>query len=115
MEHKLTVPIETTAFLFCRSMSETHYIRQIFLTLRDNMELLEDPDYKRLYDEALDYWVKDLENKCILRKNNRKNNYENVELTADIFVDASKRNNEKLFSIDEVNTFLDARRQVWDK
>ena len=115
MEYRLTVPIETTAFLFCGSMSETHYIRQIFLTLRDNLELLEDPDYKRLYDEALDYWVRDMVNKGILRKNNRQENFETIEFTADIFIDAAKRKNEKLFPIEEVNAFLDARRQMWNK
>ena len=49
------IPIELTAESIEHLGSNFYHIRHIFNALRERKELLEQPDYKRLYDEAQDF------------------------------------------------------------
>ncbi len=49
------IPIEHTADEIKHLGSNHYHIRHIFNALREHKDLLEHPDYKRLYDEAQDF------------------------------------------------------------
>lgn len=111
MIKKFITPIEHTASLVEHLGSNKYYIRHIFKALREHRELLEQPDYRRLYHEAQDYlfrvfpWNKDFS------KENREKTYRALEIAADIENKHSTRDIK--FSIEEVGLFLAERRKIW--
>lgn len=58
MDTKEMTLIEASADLMRGEVSQRYFIRHIFCALRENTVWLEDADYQRLYDEALDYLIR---------------------------------------------------------
>ena len=105
------VPIELTADSIEHSGSNYYHIRHIFNALRDHKELLEQPDYKRLYDEAQDFLFRHAVEFCGWNKDRREWGYDWIEFLADL--NNSHDNNEK-YSIEAVDAFLAQRKKIWN-
>ncbi len=106
-------PIELTVDAEIRWRGHPNYIRHIFFALMEHKELLGNPDYKRLYDEALDYLFRYSVVCGDLNINDRENGYEVIQLLA-CFYNTEYENNDLKFSIDTVNSFLEKRRKIWN-
>ena len=106
------IPIEVTANSMERLGSIFNYIRHIFNALRDHRELLEQPDYKRLHDEAEDFLFRYdvLHHGC--DKNDRERKYSIYEFIANL--ENNHSHYEEKYSIDTVDLFLAERRKVWN-
>ena len=108
--YHVIIPIEISARNFCPSMIESCFVRRVFNALREHKELLNSPDYKRLYDEAIDYLYRSFSYLPSWREGGTEQGYKCLEFVADITNPDIK---EKL-SIDTVNAFLDERQKIWD-
>ena len=106
------IPIELTADSIEHFGSDYYYIRHIFNALREHKELLESPDYKRLYEEAQDFLFRHAVESCGWNKNKREWGYEWIEFLADLN-NSHDDNNEK-YSIETVDSFLAERRKIWN-
>lgn len=103
------IPIEHTASLVGHLGSDYYYIRHIFNALREHKELLEKPDCKRLYDEAIDFLFRQAKS-CGRKENEREWGYASIEFLADL---SNSNDKTEKFSIEEVETFLAERRKSW--
>ena len=106
------IPIEVTADSTEHLGSAFYHIRHIFNALREHKELLEQPDYKRLYDEALDFLFRHAVEFCGWKKDKRERGYGWIELLADL--NNSHDDNSKKYSIETVDSFLAERRKIWN-
>jgi hypothetical protein len=106
------IPIELTADSIEHLGSNYYYIRHIFNALREHNELLEHPDYQRLYDEAQDYLFRHAVEYCGWNKDRREWGYGWIEFLADF--NNSGNNNIEKYSIETVDSFLAERRKVWN-
>lgn len=106
------IPIEFSAKGIEHEGSTYYYIRHIFNALRENKELLTQPDYKHLYDEAIDYLFRYAIAKCEWEPNERESCYEAIELLADLF-NSSDSVHFKKYTMEEVNFFLEKRKLIW--
>lgn len=88
-----------------------YFVRRIFHTLRFNMQLLENPGYKRLYDECLEH----LFQRAVLlgeaEESEREECYEIIRYLADL----NARYPEKRLPLKDVDAFLNERKAVWAK
>ena len=91
--------------------SDYYYIRHIFNFLREHRELLENPDYKRLYDEAIDYLFRRGVEHSGWEESKRERGYNILELLADL--SNSKGDTEK-YSKEAVDSFLAERKRTWN-
>ncbi len=90
----------------------SYFVRHIFSYLRERIELTQDPDYKRLYDETLEFQirmvVKDREwNENILDKNR-----EMIEHLADLY-NSLPSNESNKYTKKQVDDYLEFRRSIW--
>lgn len=106
------IPIELTADTIEHLGSDYYYIRHIFSVLRENKELLENPDYQRLYDEAKDFLFRHAVESCGWNKDKRDWGYEWIEFLADL--SNSHEDNTEKYSIETVDSFLAERRKIWN-
>ena len=106
------IPIEHTAASIEHLGSNFYYIRHIFNALREHKELLEQPDYKRLYDESEDYLFRHAVAYSGWNKNKREWAYGWIEFIADL--DNSHGYKEEKYPIDTVNSILSERRKIWN-
>ena len=104
-------PIEITAYQVFEDSHIYNNLRHVFNALRENKELLEQPDYKRLYDEVIDYLYRYSVREIGL-KSGREKLYDILELYSDL-ENASPIIEGRKFSVDTLNTFLSARRLSW--
>ncbi|MBE6549847.1 MAG: hypothetical protein E7670_05410 [Ruminococcaceae bacterium] len=111
MNEKDIIPIEASATLMHHSRSDKYYIRHIFNALREHKELLESPDYKRLYDEAIDFLFRENTEHNVWKKDRREWGYGWIEFLADL--QNSDDTCEK-FSMETVNAFLAERQKIWN-
>ncbi len=109
---KKTVPIEATAALMCDYASDYYYIRHIFNALREHKELLASADYKRLYDEAIDYLFRHAVECCGWNKDEATQGYDAIEFLADLDNSHANKYTEK-YSVATVDSFLAQRRKIW--
>ena len=105
-------PIEHTAHFIKHSGNDYYYIRHIFNALREHKELLEQPDYQRLYDESIDFLFRHAVKSCGWDKDNRRWAYDWIEFLADLANSHDDRS--KKYSIETVNSFLAKRRKIWN-
>ncbi len=106
------IPIELTADSIEHLGSTFYHIRCIFNVLREHQELLEQPDYKRLYNEAIDFLFRHAVKSCGWDKNKREWGYHWLELLADL--NNSHYDNTKKYTIETVDSFLAERRKIWN-
>lgn len=106
------IPIEATAASIEHSGSSYYHIRHIFNALREHKELLEYPDYKRLYDEAEDYLFRRAVARGGWSKEHREWGYEQLEFLADL--NNSHDDDSKKYSMEAVDSFLEERRKIWN-
>ena len=106
------IPIEHTASSIEHLGSNYYYIRHIFNALREHRELLENHDYKRLYDEVEDYLFQRAVFSCGWDQNNREWGYSVLELLADL--SNSNRENSEHYSMETVDSFLAERKKIWN-
>ena len=106
------VPIEITADSMEHLGSDCYHIRHIFNALREHKELLDQPDYKRLYDEALDFLFRHAVECCGWSKDRREWGYGWLEFLADL--NNSHDDNTKKYSKEAVDSFLAERRKNWN-
>ncbi len=104
--------IEHTASTVEHLGSNFYYVRHIFNFLREHKALLENPDYKRLYDEAIDYLFRHGVKFCDWEESEREWGYSMLEFLADL--SNSKGDTEK-YSIETVDFFLGERRKIWNE
>lgn len=105
------VPIEITTKSIKHLGSEYYYIRHIFNALRENKDLLEIPDYKRLYDEAHDFLFRYIVKECGWDENKREAGYFYLEFLADL---NNSDDDEEKYSMETVNYLLEKRRKIWN-
>ncbi len=105
------IPIEVTADSVEHLGSNYYHIRHIFNALREHMELLEDPDHQRLYDEAIDFLFRHAVD-CGWDKDRREWGYGWLEFLADL--NNTHDENSRKYSIETVDSFLEERRKVWN-
>ena len=105
------VPIELTAASMKHLGSDYYYIRHIFNALREHKELLEQPDYKRLYNEAQDFLFRHAVRSCGWEKDKREWAYSWIEFLADL---NNSRDNTEKYSVETVDSFLAERRKIWN-
>ncbi len=110
MKKEDIIPIEITASSIKHSGSNYYYIRHIFYALREHAELLEDSDYKRLYDEAQDFLFRYAVKSCGLSKDEREWGYDCIELLADLL--NAQKSTEK-YSLETVDSLIAERRKIW--
>ena len=108
--YHVIIPIEVSARNFCPSTIESCFVRRVFNALREHKELLNSPDYKRLYDEAIDYLYRCVSYLPSWKAYGPERGYEWLEFISDI----ANPNIENKLSINTVNSFLDERRKIWD-
>ena len=106
------IPIELTAESIEHLGSNHYHIRHIFNALREHKELLEQPDYKRLYDEAQDFLFRHAAEITGWKEDKREWAYDWIEFLADLN-NSHEDNNEK-YSIETVDSFLEERRKIWN-
>lgn len=106
------VPIELTAASMKHFGSDYYYIRHIFNALREHKELLEQADYKRLYNEAKDFLFRHAVRSCGWEKDKREWGYNWIEFLADL--NNSRDGNTEKYSIKTVDSFLSERRKIWN-
>ena len=106
------IPIEISADSIEHLGSNYYYIRHIFNALREHKELLEIPDYKRLYDEAEDYLFRRDPESRDCSEEYREQQYKLIEFLADL-TNKHSQTDEK-YSIEAVDRFLEERRKVWN-
>ncbi|MBQ8383585.1 MAG: hypothetical protein IJX47_10310 [Clostridia bacterium] len=90
--------------------SPRHFIRQIFLYLRAHPELCEIADYRRLYDETLEYWINDIDWTVGIKHD--PDELSDIEFLADLFI-KYPHPLDKMFTRETVDQYLDHRRAVW--
>ena len=108
--YHVIIPIEVSARNFCPSTIESCFVRCVFNALREHKELLNSPDYKRLYDEAIDYLYRCASYLPSWKAYGPERGYEWLEFIFDI----ANPNIQNKLSINTVNSFLDERRKIWD-
>ena len=106
------VPIEHTARETEHLGSTYYHIRHIFNALRERKELLAQPDYKRLYDEAEDFLFRHAVESGGWSKDKREWGYGWIEFLADL--NNSHDDNSKKYSLETVDNFLAERRKDWN-
>jgi len=110
---KIYISIEESAALMPHSGSDFYYIRHIFNALRENKELLDDPDYKRLYDEAIDYLFRHAVIYNGWDADKREWDYGWLEFISYLETTYSESEAHK-YSVETVNAFLEERRKIWN-
>ena len=106
------IPIEITAASIEHLGSDFYYIKHVFNALREHKELLEQPDYKRLYDESLDFLFRHAVVFSGWKKEKREWGFHCLECLADIhnkYDDDSEK-----YSVETVDFFLAQRRKIWN-
>lgn len=90
--------------------SPRYFIRHIFVYLRAHPELLKIADYRRLYDETLEFWINDLDG----TEGIKHDPYElgDIEFLADL-LNKYPLESDKEFTQEIVDRYLDHRRAVW--
>jgi len=105
-------PIEHTANSVEHLGSDYYHIRHIFNALREHKELLEQPDYKRLYDEAQDFLFRHAVESCGWKEDRREWGYGWIEFLADL--NNSHGDNSEKCPLEAVDSFLAERRKIWN-
>lgn len=104
--------IEITASSIEHLGDNDYYIRRVFNVLREHMELLEDPDYKRLYEEAREHLFLHAVKCGGWNKDRREWGYDWIEFLADL---NNKYDEEsKKFTMETVELFLAERKKAWN-
>lgn len=105
------IPItEESLFEYDSKMKYSHdgFIRRIFRYLRGNPSLTEEPDYRRLYEETLEYQIRNF--MCDKSYEERRSW---LEFLADI------ENKDEMmatkFSREQIDRYLEHRRTIWNK
>ena len=88
-----------------------YFIRHIFYHLREFPSLLEQADYKRLYEEVLDYQVWLAIEESGWKAEKQKENRDWIEFLADLAI----KNGTESFSRDLVDRYLEHRRALWNR
>ena len=107
------IPIELSAKAIEHQGSTYYYISHIFNALREHKELLTQPDYKHLYDEAIDYLFRHAVAKCDWEINERERCYEAIELLADL-LNSKDSVHTKKYTMETVNFLLEKRKVIWN-
>ena len=110
MKKATSIPIEHTADTVTHLGSNYYYIRHIFNALREHRELLQNFDYQRLYDEAIDYLFRHAIKFSGWSEEERERGYEYIELLSDL---SNSHNTTEKYSIETLDFFLAERRKVW--
>lgn len=90
--------------------SSRYFVRYVFLYLRAHPELWEIADYRRLYDETLEYWVNDRDGTEGVRHDPRR--LSDYEFLADLF-NKYPLESDELYTQELVDQYLNHRRAVW--
>ena len=106
-------PIENSAVSIVHVGSDYYYIRHIFNALREHNELLEAPDYKRLYDEAIDYLFRHAVEHSGWSEGKREWGYGWLEFFSDL-ENSHAESDEYKYSVETVNCLLEERRKIWN-
>lgn len=112
MKKTTFIPIEHTADSMEHLGSNYYHIRHIFNALREHKKLLEQTDYKRLYDEAKDFLFRYAVEHCGWDKDKKEWGNKWIEFLADL--NNSRDDSTKKYSIEDVDSFLAERRKVWN-
>lgn len=113
MEQKHIPPIEYSALLLRQSTNEFYYIRHIFNALRDHREYLALPDYKRLYEEALDYLFRHAVKYCGWSEDKWEWGCDWIEFYADLDNRYAENEHIEKYSIQTVDALLESRKKLW--
>ena len=107
-------------YLADETRSPSYFIRHIFLYLRAHRELLEIEDYRRLYDETLEFWLNATDWTEGIRHD--PDELEDLEFLADLFIkypptsyDSEDRSANDADVREQVERYLNHRRAVWSK
>lgn len=87
-----------------------YFIRHVFYYLREFPSLLEDPDYKRLYEETLAYQVRHTIENCGWEAERADEIRRWMEFLADLVI----RHDNKRLPRKDVERYLEHRRAVWN-
>ncbi|MBE6548781.1 MAG: hypothetical protein E7667_07945 [Ruminococcaceae bacterium] len=112
MSNAKITPIELTADAMEHLGSSYYYLIHIFNALREHKELLESPDYQRLYDEARDFLFRYAVEFCGWHENEREWGYHMIERIADLSNSCNK--DTERYSVETLASLLAERRKVWE-
>lgn len=111
-QHRQTF-LHTVSAFAGKDSSANYFVRHIFAFLREHPELLSNPEYRRLYDETLDFQVE-----CTMRHSEwEPDEWERCRRTTEFVVDLANHSqgNFEKFSKDLVDHFLARRREDWSR
>ncbi|MBQ8357475.1 MAG: hypothetical protein IJX39_06665 [Clostridia bacterium] len=91
----------------------TYFIRRVLWFFRGHLELLENPDYKRLYDEALDFQFRHAVKSGVLKKKDR-HLMPYLELLADMQSKTDRASDDQ-FSKELIDLYLNHRKAIWSR
>ena len=91
----------------------TGYIRRVFYFLREHIELCEQEDWKRLYDECIYFQIMDAKINNRWSENNPEDQRGWIELLADLAIKHGD-NTSGRFNQGEVEKFLEYRKTKWN-
>lgn len=92
----------------------TGYIRRVFYFLREHIELCEQEDWKRLYDECIYFQIVDAKINNRWSENNPEDQRGWIELLADLAIKHGD-NSSGRFNQGEVEKFLEYRKTKWNQ
>ncbi|MBQ7355094.1 MAG: hypothetical protein IJW62_06220 [Clostridia bacterium] len=90
--------------------SSQYFVRHVFVYLRAHPELWEIADYRRLYDETLEYWANDYDGTEGVRHDPGR--LSDFEFLADLFIKYPFEKTE-MYTQEQVDQYLNHRRAVW--
>lgn len=106
-------PLEFSLQEFVKGKYSSAYMaRHVLFFLRSNMELLDDPDYDRLYKEMMDIYIWRNIFDCGWKPQNKEKNRKKAEFFLNLNKNLSKEDFE-CFSKEEVDRYLAHRRASW--
>lgn len=110
MTGKIAITEESVWRYNCKIRSPYYFISHIYCYLREHTELLEQPDYRRLYEETLEFQINYAIENCGFKKENAERNQWIIEFFSDL---QNKGKYFTKFTRVPVDKYLEYRRSVW--
>lgn len=113
ISEKEAYSIERSVEQFVKGRYPTvYFIRHVFYYLRENRQLCEHTEYLRLYEEMLEYQIRQAVEQSGWDPHKEEKNREWIEFLADLIIKHSVTNYES-FSKETVDEYLKHRRKAW--
>lgn len=93
--------------------SPAYFVRHIFSYLREHIELTREPDYKRLYDETLEFQIRMGSQNREWNESRSEKDRKMIEHLADLYNGLPSNRGNK-YTKEQVDDYLEYRRAIWN-